>query len=292
MTRRMETLPVPASSGPTPYERRALEEIRRWKQPETGWLGKTVDRVNQTLRGATDLVRKVPGVEWTIENVVSGLLQLTNEIVQDSVWREAIYAEYRAAGHAVDGPADLHRLDLETLDAAMEGLDAKYRAVAATQGAAAGFAGAAGIVPDVVGLVALNLRAAGEYATYCGYDLTLPAERFYALQILNVVSQGNDTERQEALVPLTSVSHAVARQQTVQTVEQVALSGTLAGVARALGARLTRIKLAQVIPMTGALVSGGFNAYYTTRVCDAAYALYRERYLVDKYGAEVLAGSP
>ena len=266
-----------------------LDEIQEWKHPTLSRLGQAVDRFNRSLHGATDLVRKVPGVDWAIDNVVSGLLRLTNEIVQDSVWREAIYKEYQAAGHPVHTPDDVHLLDLEAVDAVLKGLDTKYRALAAAQGAAAGYSGLAGIVPDVVGLVALNLRAAGEYATYCGYDITDPAERYYALQILNVVSQPSAAEREDALVPLDTVSHAIARQQTVKTVQEVAVSGALRGVARALGARLTRAKLAQLLPMAGAFVGGGFNAYYTTRVCDAAFHLYRERRLIEKYGVDVVA---
>ena len=73
---------------------------------------------------------------------------------------------YRAAGHEVNGDLeDVRSLDLETVDRAVEGLAAKYGSATAVQGAAAGFAGIAAIVPDIVGLVALNLRAAGEYAT-------------------------------------------------------------------------------------------------------------------------------
>ena len=38
----------------------------------------------------------------------------------------------------------------------------------------------------------------------------------------------------------------------------------------------------------GSAVGGGFNAYYTARVCDAAYHLYRERFLAQKYGPEII----
>ena len=285
----MTALPMPATSTLSPYERRALREIALWKRPDQmGWLGETVARVNRTLHDAAELVRKVPGVDWTIDNVVSGILRLANEIVQDSVWQAAIFQEYRAAGHDVEGPDDVRALRLEDVDDALRGLDTKYRALAAAQGAVAGYAGAAGILPDVLGLVALNLRAVGEYATYCGFDVREPAERYYALQILNVVSQPTDTTRQAALVPLVQVSHAVARQQTVQTLEQYAFTGALRNAARALGLRLTGAKAAAVFPMTGALVSGGFNAYYTSKVCDAAYFLFRERWLIGKHGPEAV----
>lgn len=287
----METLPVPTPARLSAYERQALREIQLWKQPDTSLLGKAFGRVNQTLHSATDLVRNVPGVDWTIENVVSGLLRLTNEIVQDSVWHDAIYKEYQEAGHAVEGKDDIGRLDLEHVDQSLKGLDTKYRALATAEGAATGYAGASGIVPDVVALVALNLRAAGEYATYCGFDLQEPMERYYALQLLNAVSQPTDAAKQAALVPVIRVSHAVARQQTVQAVEQYAVGRAIRNVTRALGVRLTRAKLAQIVPVTGAVVGGSFNAYYTSKVCDAAFFLYRERFLVSKYGAQVLDGS-
>lgn len=287
----MSTLPVPRPRFPSDYERQALREIQRWKEPRMGWFGATVRRVNSALHEATDLIRKVPGVDWTIDNVVTGLLRVTNEIVQDSVWTEGAYAKYHAAGHAVAAPPDIHRLDLEHVDDVLRGLDTKYRGVAAAEGAATGYAGAAGILPDVVALVALNLRAAGEYATYCGFDLRDPTERFFALQVLNAVSQPTDAAKQAALVPVIRVSRALARRQTLQTIEQVTLTQAIRNAARALGIQLTRRKLAQVVPVAGAVVGSGFNAYYTSKVCDAAYFLYRERMLMTKYGPSLVSGN-
>ena len=57
---------------------------------------------------------------------------------------------------------------------------------------------------------------------------------------------------------------------------------------RAVGVRLTKAKLAQVVPAVGAVVGSGFHACYTARVCDAAYCLYRERFLAEKYGDDVI----
>lgn len=36
------------------------------------------------------------------------------------------------------------------------------------------------------------------------------------------------------------------------------------------------------------MVGGGFNAYFTNNVCDAAYYLYRERFLAARYGEDVI----
>ena len=201
--------------------------------------------------------------------------------MQDSLWREAIYRRYREAGYAVCAVADIPELGLESADNALRGLGIKYRAVSAAQGAAAGFVGLAGIVPDIVGLVALNLRAVGETATCFGYDMELDEERLFALQILYIASAPSV---RAGTIPIASV----ARKETAATLEQAAVSGSLRGMARLLGARLTRAKLTQITPVAGALVGGGFNAYYTTRVCEAALHLYRERRLLDKYPLAVL----
>ncbi|MNY80779.1 hypothetical protein D3C86_2219990 [compost metagenome] len=38
----------------------------------------------------------------------------------------------------------------------------------------------------------------------------------------------------------------------------------------------------------GAAVGGGFNTYFTMKVCDAAFYLYRERFLANKYGGAII----
>jgi hypothetical protein len=71
-------------------------------------------------------------------------------------------------------------------------------------------------------------------------------------------------------------------------VEQLALGRAFRNALRALGVRLTQAKLAQALPITGAVVGGSFNAYYSSKVCDTAHFLYRERFLHHKYGPELL----
>jgi hypothetical protein len=68
-------------------------------------------------------------------------------------------------------------------------------------------------------------------------------------------------------------------------VKQLAFSRAVRDAAHALGLQLTRAKLAQVVPVTGAFVGSGFNTYFTSKVCTAAYYLYRERFLAQKYGS-------
>ncbi len=285
----MNTLPAPPLR-PSEYEREAFRRILQWRNPERSALKRAAGWVQDRMGEVTDLVRKIPGVDWTIENVVAGLLQVTNEITQDTVWADAIHEEYRQAGRPVRHPAHIRRLDLEDVDRVMAGLGHKYRALAAVEGAATGFAGASGIVPDLIALVALNLRAAGEHAAYCGFDVSEPAERLFALRILDHVSRSDSKAADVAMTPVLSIATRVAKSQSKNAMEQAGMSRAIENLVRKLGLHLSEAKLAQAVPVTGAVIGSAFNTYYTDRVCRAAYHLYRERFLFEKYGPEVLAG--
>lgn len=282
----METLPVPARPDPSPYELAALQEINLWKEPAEGAFGAAYRKANQALRRVSGLVHRIPGVDWTVDNVLSGLLDLTNEIAQDSVRREAIVGAYRTAGFPIGAPADVRALDLIAVDERLRGLDAKYRSLALAEGAATGFAGLPGLLPDLFAIVALGLRAMGEYATYCGFDLTEPEERFFALQVLNAVSEPATAGRSAALQPVREIARSMARRTTAETVERIAKGRAIRYALRGLVLRLTRLKFGQVVPVAGAALGGGYNAYYISKACDAAFFVYRERFLAEKYGVD------
>jgi hypothetical protein len=266
------------------YDQRAVDEIRAWRNPPEMWYSFATKQASMAWHGVTELVHKIPGVDWTMENVVKGLLELTNEITQDSVWTEAVIKDFQKLGYPVVNLQDLLKLDLEQIDQACSGLDKKYIGLATIEGAATGVAGAAGIVPDLIALVSINLRAAGEYATYCGFDMKDPAERLFALQILDTVAQPSTNSKKVTIAPAVRTASRVARQTGSQVLEQVGVGNAIEAVARRLGISLTEKKLAQMVPVTGAFIGGGLNYMYTTTVCKTAYYMYRERFLQLKYG--------
>lgn len=145
-----------------------------------------------------------------------------------------------------------------------------------------------GIPSDIVALITLNQRAIGEYATYCGFDICSQQERLFALNILGLASSPNDASKQVAMAQLVRIAQDVAKKRTWKQLEESTFVRIVQIIARSLGVRLTKAKLAQVVPATGALVGGGFNAYYTSKVCDAAFFLYRERLLAERYGSNVI----
>jgi hypothetical protein len=142
-----------------------------------------------------------------------------------------------------------------------------------------------------VALIALNLRAIAEYATYYGFDISSQQERLFAINLLGLASTYDDEAKQVAMTQLIKIARDVAKKQIWKDIEKTALIESIQIVARALGVRLAKAKLAQVVPVTGAVIGAGFNGYYTAKVCDAAYHLYRERFLAQKYGAQIIEDS-
>ena len=217
------------------YELQVLQEIESWKNPPASVLGQTMHVFNQTMEGVTDLARKIPGVDWTIDNVIAGLLNLVNEITHDWIFTDAVYREFSDKGHSVEGPGDVFNLDIQHVDELSSGLNQKYITLAGLEGAATGFVGLPGIVPDIIGLTTLNLRAAGEFATYYGFDITTPYERLYALNILTVTSSYNNIATEVTFQPAVRVTKKIAAGQGVEAVSQLAISRSIKKAVEKLG---------------------------------------------------------
>jgi hypothetical protein len=271
------------------YEERALAEIHAWKNPEIGWFGQAMKVVNWPLDKAGDFILTTPGLGDVIKLSIKGLTSVCNDIAHWSVQPEAIYSEFRKAGHdGIKKPSDVFSIELEHVDRVVGWLDAKYKGIALVQGAGTGALGLPGIPPDLVALITLNLRAIGEYATYYGFDVSSQQERLFAMNVLGLASSPTDASKGLAMAQLVRIAEDVAKKRAWKQLEEHAFVQVLQQIAKALGVRLTKAKLAQIIPVAGAAVGGGFNAYFTAKVCDAAYYLYRERFLAARYGAEVI----
>lgn len=274
---------------PSDYELRAIQEIHQWKNPKLNWYDKAMEVINTPLEKIGGTVMEVPAIEWVIEKTIGGLLNLLNDFAQWTVRPEAICEEFRKMGYTnICNPEDIIQLDLEDVDRVIGYLGAKYKSLAAVEGAAAGYVGLPGIPPDIISLISLNQRAIGEYATYCGFDVTTQQERLFALNILGLSSSPSDGSKQVAMAQLVRIAQDVAKKRAWEDLEKHTFVKIIQIIAKALGVRLTKAKLAQIVPKTGAIIGGGFNIYYTNKVSDAAFFLYRERFLANKYGSDII----
>jgi hypothetical protein len=283
----------------SPYEAKALRAIHMWKNPSLSWFGKILEYTNVPFAKLNELAKNVPGYEaasqhgrtaldWVLERSVNGLLHVINDWTQKTVSPSRIYADFRKVGLNVSSHKDIEGLDLEQIDLALGWLDVKYKTIAFAEGGAAGVVGLPAIAPDIVALLALNLRAIGEYATYCGFRMASQEERLFALNILGYASSPTDAAKQVALAQLIRIAREVAARKTWEQLNEHIYVQIVRKIAEALGRRLTKAKLLESIPYVSAPIGAGFNAYFTFKVCSAAFYLYRERFLAVKYGPDVI----
>lgn len=272
-----------------PYEKKALDEIKRWKHPEKDdFWGELVKVVNAPINKAGEFVMNAPGVGDVIKTVVSGITNLCNDAAQFTVRQNAIIEDFRKHGCDVNSIAEIQKLELEKIDKVVGYLAAKYKVIAAAEGAATGALGLPGIPPDLIAVISLNLRAIGEYCCYYGCNNDLQEERLFAMNVLSYASSAGDAIKGTIMANLVKISRDVAAKKTWKELEEHAMVLVIKKIAKSLGKRLTKAKLAQILPVFGSFVGGGYNAYYTAKVCETASFMYRERFLANKYDETII----
>lgn len=273
----------------TPYEQQALKEIHKWKHPDLTWGRKALQLLHKPVEFVGGAVMDTPVVGDAIRSSVSGIINVCNDLASSTVRREAIYKEFRTDGYLeVHALHDIQSLGLEQVDRVVGRLDTKYKLLALGEGALTGAFGALGMAADIPALIAMNLRVISEYATYYGFDSSAQEERVFAMNVLGLASSPSDASKAVAMAQLVRIAKEVAQKRTWEQLEKHVMVKVIQEISKALGIRLTKAKLAQTVPVVGAAVGGGFNAYFTSNVCLAAGYLYRERFLARKYGSEVI----
>lgn len=271
----------------SPYEQQALREIAAWKNPRPSLFGKVGELMERPLDFATAKVLDT-GLGETLTGAINAALLTLNDAAAATVRHEAVLEKYREAGHAhVASLRDLFTLDLERVDQVVGNLQVQYMVPAFGEGAATGVAGIVGIAADLPLLFGLNLRAIADYATHYGYDVSNQAERAYILHVLMYSSAPSQQEREGTLHHLGRIAEAISAEETWEEIEKVLSKQIVKKAADVIAKRVTKAKAGQSIPVAGAVIGGGFNAWFTKSNCDAAYHLYRERFLASRHGANI-----
>lgn len=261
------------------YEQNASTAIEAWKNPPVTLFDRVVGYVNKPVGFLGNLLIETPFIGDAVQGTVKGIVSTINDAVHLTVRTDAILAEFADAGHEVSRLRDIHSLDLEVVDGVVGRLDAKYRTVAMAEGVGTGVVGAWGIPADLVALLGWNMRAIGEYATYYGFDIARQEESLFALAVLNHAASPKDASKQLLMAEVVRLTGQVATNASWKKLNESAVMKIVQRLAESLGTNLTKAKAGQILPGIGAAVGGGYNAYFTGKVCEAAHNLYRERFL-------------
>ena len=308
-------IPVAAASvypRMSPYEQKAWESLqqefakrqsRRAKVP-----GRMQARGKKITTGMINKWDSVPGnerIETMFAQALSGLQQATLDPAMRSVRTDRVLKAYNKRDHGTfNRLEDVRALDLRYCDEAIPHLRLIYSLGAGVEGAATSLAitgaevassvsnGASlGVVAgamaaDAATLIATMARVTAHTGAYYGYDVRQPEEELFALGVIAFTTSANPASQVAALAELSRLTQQMMRHATWEVLGKDPLVKVIQRVFVMLGIRLTKAKLAQVVPIAGVILSSGLNIRSTQHVANDARFAYRMRFLMDKYGLD------
>jgi hypothetical protein len=303
------------TSALSAYERDAWVRIQQWQAEQAGRTGRLPAPVRKGVEQAGKLASKgwaaAPGsaqINEIVGQVVAGGSQALADAVASSLQRDRILHAARGAGAEVTALSDLRSLDLRIIDEILPRLNLRYAATSAATGAASGFvagggtaaiAGTAGVAAapgaaavggalaaDVVATVGLAARVVTHYAGYYGYDTREEHEKAVLLTVIGVAVAGDGLAKQAALLHVRKVAMMVARRAAWKELGEEGVVKLVQILFTRLGASLTKVKLAQALPVVGTVAGAALNYSLMRKVGTAASFMYRERFLIEKYGLD------
>ncbi len=271
---------------PTRYELQVIQEIQeQTPKKNKGIFGNLLDNLNSSLNKAAKWVGTIPGIEKILQQVQEKSLNTFQDVSKWSVNAKQVMEQYAQAGYPqIQSPSDINALTLDEVEQIVGGLRKKYQLLCGdaqeeeSQSAS-----------DIIALISLNQQAISEFATAYGFDINLQQERLFALNIMEYAAADDETTRQAVLSRMLKMAYDVAKkgEGNKETISKTTFIDTLRTMSSSITIRLLKAKVGEVIPITGAVIGGGFNAYFTHEVCDIAQLLYRKRFLLEKYGEDV-----
>jgi hypothetical protein len=304
------------------YDAKAWEDVQRKKSKPPGRrrvrdaVPSTVkDTASKAANSARVTLQSAPGADRFQEvflNSLAGLIDLTSRLSAASVRDQAIVRSYAKGGHDVTVLEDIHKLSLQDVDRIRpKHLDLGYLIAAGAEGAGAGFAvsggelaaagggvfgagaaaapGAAVVVgamaADAAALVVASQRAVAHVAAYYGYDVSRTDEALYALGVMGV-GTASEAGKVFAYAELNKLVQSLARRKSWEELNKNVFTHVVTRVYQRLGYRLTQRKLGQAVPVLGIVIGAGMNVRLLAEVVDSANLMYRERFLIEKYGLD------
>jgi hypothetical protein len=249
---------------------------------------------------------KVPGHEqadWVLEKAFDGGMALTFRPALRSVRPDSVVRRMSSRHPSVENLSDLRGLSLEECDAlrrsglgwtigsAAEGAASSIAVTGAEVSATVSGGVTAGVVfaaiaTDVATTMAVMGRSIGVVASTYGYDVRQPEEEFFALGVLSLASASTLSGKTAAMASLSRLTQQMMRRATWAQLRRHWLANAIEHSYKALGITLTKKKLGQAVPVAGAVLNFAANAGLVNQSFRRAEAVYRLRFLSEKYGID------
>lgn len=267
------------------YEQSARAEIETWKKKENGLVSKALDGVGWLANKVGSFVPRQ--VADPIMKAVLGALEALKDASAWTYSDASIIKEANRLGLKVESLSELRGRDLEVLDKLAQKQFTSNKLAAALEGGALGLGGGFLIAADVPALFTLSFRAIQQIGSSYGFDMDDPKMRPVVLSVLSAGSGASAAAKSRLLLDMTIAAEAFAAKWTYEKVAQQTATGAAAKalkeatkhLPRKIAQNVTKQKLGQAIPVIGAAVGAGFNYWFLSTTCEAAYMAFRELHI-------------
>jgi len=287
-------------------ERKILDEIAKWKAENPSFLNRSTDFVSKPISWLTEKLTP-EDVKGSVGGVTESVLDRLQDISKWSVNPQDILEATREFEIEAKAITELRRESIHDLDHVAFGqIDSNTR-YATASGVGTGLASLAGpvagwaaLLADLPALFTFATRTIYQVALCYGFDPNDPElsveekayEMEYMMRVFKVATSSDRIQKQKALGELKDFEAGrysdryseIAGDFTSKHLGKNATSYISRMIIKEIVERTITKKAVGLVPGLGAVFSGGFNYVYIKDVGNAAYMLYRERFLLDKKG--------
>ncbi|RRR45055.1 hypothetical protein EHH44_10240 [Mycolicibacter terrae] len=274
-------------------------------------------RAQQVAAQARSTVEQLPGATAALGKVdaltAKAMAALHTVLVErglNSVKPANVFAMFADEGVAVQTYDEVKDLDLKHCDRSLPRRKERYIALAVAEGAASSFAvtgsvvssavtggtsvtvAASAVVADVTAVLVGMGRIVALVAAHYGYDVRKPDEQAFASGVIAYSAAGNSAEQAAALASLSRLTQQMMHQTSWRHLQPQQADIVIQQISVALGFRMAKHKLAQAVPVLGAVVNGGLNARIAHRTFERAQLAYRLRFLTEKHDLDASHWAP
>lgn len=280
-------------------ESKILDEIAGWKAENPSFLNRATDFVSKPISWLTDKLTP-EDVKGSVSGVTEKVVEKLQDMSQWTVNSEDVLTATREFEIQATSIAGLKKASIHDLDhVAQSFIDGNTR-LATLSGVGTGLVGWPGLIADLPALFSFSVRTIYQIGLCYGFDLVGESENpvdrafemAYMMRIFKVATSADKVQKQRALAELKDFEAGrygeaysdVMGDFTTKQLGKNATSFVSRIIIKEIVERTITKKAVGLVPGLGAVFSGGFNYVYLKDVGEAAFMLYRERFLLDKKG--------
>lgn len=280
-------------------EAKILDQVAGWKAESPSFLNRATDFVSKPITWLTDKLTP-EDVKASISSVTEKVVDKLKDFSKWSVDPQSVLEETKEFEIQAKSIADLRKASIHDLDHVAEKFMNDHTRMGTLSGIGTGLVGWPGLIADLPTLFTLAMRTIYHVSLTYGFDpssneLSIEEQSFEAefmMRVFKIATSSDKVQKQRGLSELKDfeanrLHHIAGELGGDFTTKQIGKGATLSisqRIIREIVEQTLSKKAAALVPGLGAVFSAGFNYVYLKDVGEAAFMLYRERFLLDKQG--------